>query len=52
MFIFQETLIHFTTILYLKKPIEGGFLVFESGARIEPEEGKLVLFSSGQEYLK
>ena len=45
----QETLIHFTSILYLKKPSKGGNLAFESGAQIEPLEGRLVVFTSGAE---
>ena len=42
-------MIHLSSILYLRKPKRGGRLCFEDGAKIIPEEGTLVIFTSGQE---
>ena len=50
--LFQETLIHFTTILYLKEPKKGGNLKITNGSQVtsvRPTAGTLVLFTSGQE---
>ena len=50
--LFQETLIHFTTILYLKEPKKGGNLKITNGSQVtsvRPKAGTLVLFTSGQE---
>ena len=52
--LFQETLIHMTSILYLQEPPDGGWLLFEAspgqaGQQVRPVLGRLVTFTSGEE---
>ena len=51
---FQETLIHFTSIIYLQESLEGGYLHFEvsdtsKAEEVRPVQGRLVTFTSGAE---
>ena len=45
----QDTLIHFTTLLYLAQPEDGGRLCFGDGARLEPRPGRVLAFTAGRE---
>ena len=52
--VFQETLIHITSIIYLQEPCDGGRLLFEAadshqGEEVRPVPGRLVTFTSGAE---